>query len=116
MKTVSQVLFAVWGVTGITPTQMQIKTRQEEIREARQLAMHFAKKYTPLSMRAIGEICGKKDHSTVWHADRRINTLKDSDKKIKAQYELIDDDINGRYRVTEYRSEIMTMCVCCVQI
>jgi chromosomal replication initiator protein len=53
----------------------------------RQLAMYLVRSHTPLSFKKIGESFGKKDHSTVIYAIKRIEQLKAKEKKI-------GDDLN----------------------
>ena len=53
----------------------------------RQLAMYLARIHTPLSFKEIGESFGKKDHSTVIYAIKRIERLKAGEKRI-------GDDLN----------------------
>jgi len=48
----------------------------------RQLAMYLGRKYTDLSLKKIGEAFGKKDHSTVLYAVKRINKYKDMKQEI----------------------------------
>jgi len=49
----------------------------------RQLAMYFAKKYTHLSYKDIGDAFGSRDHSTVIYAVRRIEEIKPRKKGIQ---------------------------------
>ena len=53
----------------------------------RQLAMYLVRIHTPLSFKEIGKSFGKKDHSTVIYAIKRIERLKAGEKKI-------GDDLN----------------------
>lgn len=59
------------------------KSKKRELVQARQLAMHFAKKYTELSLATIGQQCGGKDHATVIHALKTVANLLETDKKFK---------------------------------
>jgi len=78
----------------LTPEQLKAKTRRREIVQPRQIIMYFAKKYTKASLQTIGAMCGGKDHSTVLHACRNIEDLKQTDKQIRAYLEDIDRKIN----------------------
>ena len=53
---------------------IQTKSRKQEIVQARQITMFFAKKYTDSSFSHIGKVVGGKDHATVMHA---VKTVKD---------------------------------------
>lgn len=53
---------------------MMRKTRKGRIVEARQYAMYLIRKQLNLSQKAIGELFNNKDHATVLHACRVIET------------------------------------------
>jgi chromosomal replication initiator protein len=63
--------------------------RTQNIARARQLAMYFAKKYTNKSLPEIGKNFGGKDHTTVLHAVRKIEELKDTIPEIRENLEVI---------------------------
>lgn len=67
----------------LSPDSIQAHTRKREIVQARQLTMYFAKKMTKNSLAVIGNQCGNKDHATVLHACKTIETLKKSDKQVE---------------------------------
>lgn len=56
----------------------------------RQLAMYLARSHTPLSFKEIGESFGKKDHSTVIHAIKKIEGLKGKEKKIGDDLKMLE--------------------------
>jgi len=60
---------------------MKSKTRKREVVVARQVAMHFAKEYTDLSLKSIGYHFGKRDHSTVIHALSTVSDMMDTDQR-----------------------------------
>jgi len=68
----------------VTIEQMKDKTRKREIVIARQVAMYFAKEYTNMSLKSIGNHFGGRDHSTVIHALTSVSDLMDTDKKFRA--------------------------------
>lgn len=57
----------------------------------RQLAMYLCRKYTDLSLKKIGEAFGKKDHSTVLYAVKRVNKYKNTKKEITHDLEKIEN-------------------------
>ncbi|MDR3047892.1 MAG: chromosomal replication initiator protein DnaA, partial [Bacteroidales bacterium] len=71
------------------------QTRKREISQARQISMYFAKKYTKLSLSAIGELCGNKHHATVLHACHTISDLCETDKEMKQCIQDIEKQLNG---------------------
>ena len=60
--------------------------RTRSITRPRQIAMALAKELTSHSLPEIGEAFGGRDHTTVLHACRKINELKESDGRIGEDY------------------------------
>ena len=60
--------------------------RSRSIARPRQVAMALAKELTRHSLPEIGEAFGGRDHTTVLHACRRIEALRESDQRIKDDY------------------------------
>ena len=67
------------------------KKKQRIYSYPRQLAMYLCRKYTELSLKRIGEAFGKKDHSTVLYAVKRINKYKNIKKEITHDLKMIED-------------------------
>ena len=62
------------------------KKRNRSLARPRQLAMALAKELTNHSLPEIGDAFGGRDHTTVLHACRKIESLKISDIRIKEDY------------------------------
>jgi chromosomal replication initiator protein len=62
------------------------KKRTRSIVRPRQIAMLLCKQLTNHSLPEIGDAFGGRDHSTVIHACRKINDLKDEDMVIKEDF------------------------------
>ena len=62
------------------------KRRNRSVARPRQLAMALAKDLTGHSLPEIGDAFGGRDHTTVLHACRKINELRQSDQKIQEDY------------------------------
>ncbi|NOY66250.1 MAG: chromosomal replication initiator protein DnaA [Gammaproteobacteria bacterium] len=60
--------------------------RTRSITRPRQIAMALAKELTNHSLPEIGDAFGGRDHTTVLHACRKINELKESEIRIKEDY------------------------------
>ncbi len=60
--------------------------RTRSVTRPRQIAMLLAKEMTNHSLPEIGDSFGGRDHTTVLHACRKINELKESDSKISEDY------------------------------
>jgi chromosomal replication initiator protein len=60
--------------------------RTRSITRPRQIAMSLAKELTNHSLPEIGSEFGGRDHTTVLHACRKVNELKESDMRIAEDY------------------------------
>ena len=73
--------------------QLALKTRKQQVVQARQIAMYLAKKYSSTSLAAIGKQCGNKDHATVHHACKTVSDRLETDKQFKAMMADIEKKI-----------------------
>ncbi len=64
---------------GVDVGMLSAKKKTQNIVQARQVAMYLARRLTGMSLKAIGESFGGRDHSTVIHACNLIERLKAED-------------------------------------
>jgi len=62
------------------------KKRTRSIARPRQIAMALAKELTNHSLPEIGDAFGGRDHTTVLHGCRRIEALRESEKRVDEDY------------------------------
>jgi chromosomal replication initiator protein len=62
------------------------KKRSRSIARPRQVAMALAKELTSHSLPEIGDAFGGRDHTTVLHACRRIEALRETEKRVDDDY------------------------------
>lgn len=62
------------------------KSRSRSVARPRQIAMALAKELTSKSLPEIGKVFGGRDHTTVLHACRKVQELKESDEGINEDY------------------------------
>ncbi|CAH0351980.1 MULTISPECIES: chromosomal replication initiator protein DnaA [unclassified Sphingobium] len=79
----------------IDASEMRSKRRARAIARPRQVAMYLAKKMTPRSLPEIGRIFGGRDHSTVIHAVRTIEALRESNPDIDADVRALLRQLEG---------------------
>lgn len=79
----------------IDPSEMRSKRRARAVARPRQVAMYLAKKMTPRSLPEIGRIFGGRDHSTVIHAVRTIEQLRESNPEIDADVRALLRQLEG---------------------
>ena len=79
----------------IKVADMFSKKRTRVIARPRQLAMHLAKELTDLSLPEIGQSFGGRDHTTVLHACRKMEELKNTDPALRKDYSLLMQVLTG---------------------
>lgn len=70
----------------IKMADMKSKTRSRSVARPRQMAMALAKELTSHSLPEIGREFGGRDHTTVMHACKTINELRQEDRTIQEDY------------------------------
>jgi chromosomal replication initiator protein len=88
--TIPRICDAVCRYYNIDSAALQATSRKQEVVLARQVAMFFAKKYTRLSLNAIGDEIGRLGHTSVIYAIRSIRNRVEVDKTFRASIEAID--------------------------
>ena len=63
------------------------KSRRRSITRPRQVAMCLAKELTTHSLPEIGDAFGGRDHTTVLHACRRVKELRDTESRVREDYQ-----------------------------
>ena len=74
---------------------MHSKKRTRVIARPRQVAMWLAKELTPMSLPAIGEAFGGRDHTTVLHACRTIAELRLGDTQLNHDLHVLTQVLRG---------------------
>lgn len=67
---------------GLKVADLLSERRAREVARPRQIAMYLAKKMTPRSLPEIGRRFGKRDHTTVMHAVKKVEQLRAEDREI----------------------------------
>jgi chromosomal replication initiator protein len=73
---------AVCDVFGLEPAQLRSERKGRSVSEPRMLAMWLARKYTRAAWSEIGEFFGRRSHSTVIAAHRRVERLLSTQSEI----------------------------------
>lgn len=85
--------YIVCKESGLFPELLRVKIRKREIVSARQLAMYFYMTETRLTLAETGYLLGGFDHSTVLHATKVVNNLRETDRNYRALFERIEKQI-----------------------
>jgi chromosomal replication initiator protein len=70
----------------IRVSDLTSNSRLRALSRPRQMAMALAKELTSFSLPEIGEAFGGRDHTTVLHACRKINELREADERLRDDY------------------------------
>ncbi len=84
---ISLIIDIVEKYTGINRADIIGKSREKSVVEARQIAMFFAKRFTKISMKRIGNDFGGREHVTVVHSIDKINNLIKENDEYKQKLE-----------------------------
>ncbi len=79
----------------IRPAEMTSARRAREVARPRQVAMYLAKRLTPRSLPEIGRRFGGRDHTTVMHAVKRIESLRAEDAELDGDLVLLTRRLEG---------------------
>ncbi len=79
----------------IRQAEMSSARRAREVARPRQVAMYLAKQLTPRSLPEIGRRFGGRDHTTVIHAVRQIERLRQTDAELDADVRLLIRQLEG---------------------
>jgi chromosomal replication initiator protein len=79
----------------LKPVDLVSARRARAVARPRQIAMYLAKRLTTRSLPEIGRKFGGRDHSTVIHAVRRIEELRDSDRDVDGAVRTLMRELEG---------------------
>lgn len=89
------IISAVEKYFNLKENDMKGSSRSQNIAFPRQIAMYVLKDLTDLSLKQIGELFGKRDHTTVMHAIRNVESKKTSDPLVEKYISEIYTDIKN---------------------
>ena len=93
--TIDQIQKTVADYYKIKIADMHSKKRTRIIARPRQVAMWLSKELTPLSLPAIGDAFGGRDHTTVLHACRTITELRLADNQLNHDVHVLTQVLRG---------------------
>lgn len=89
--TVEHIQKTVADFCKIKVADMHSKKRTRDVARPRQIAMALTKELTALSLPAIGDAFGGRDHTTVLHACRTIENLRQTESTVAHEYLVLLD-------------------------
>lgn len=93
--TIDEIQRAVSAHFELKPLDLVSARRARVVARPRQIAMYLAKRLTTRSLPEIGRKFGGRDHSTVIHAVRRVEELRDSDREVDGAVRLLMRQLEG---------------------
>ncbi len=93
--TIEDIMRAVTTRYGIRLADLQSKKRSRSIALPRQVCMHLARLLTRHSLEEVGGYFGGRDHSTVLHANRAVDSLRAENPEFQAMLDLIIQDLQA---------------------
>lgn len=94
--TIEQIIDAVTKRFGVRLADLQSRKRSKSISLPRQVCMYLARSLTRHSLQEIGGYFGGRDHTTVLHANRAIDSLRHADATLHAALEQLAREIRAR--------------------
>lgn len=79
----------------LKPLDLVSARRARAVARPRQIAMYLAKRLTTRSLPEIGRKFGGRDHSTVIHAVRKVEELRDQDREIDQAVRVLMQQLEG---------------------
>lgn len=79
---------------GITVDQIMSKSRSSNVTKPRQIAMYLCKNMTGHTLDSIGQLLGKRDHSTIINGIKKVTDEMSADTEFKQTVETIRKKIN----------------------
>jgi len=93
--TIDEIQRAVSAYFDLKPIDLVSARRARVVARPRQIAMYLAKRLTTRSLPEIGRKFGGRDHSTVIHAVRRVEALRDSDADVDRAVRTLQRELEG---------------------
>ncbi len=92
---IDEIIRKVTDHYGLNMTDMLSQRRTRSIARPRQVAMYLAKVLTQHSLPEIGRQFGKRDHTTVIHAVKKVEELQTTDGQISKDIEVLRRQLEG---------------------
>ncbi|MBL9031713.1 MAG: chromosomal replication initiator protein DnaA [Phycisphaerae bacterium] len=96
--TIHTVIAAVTEFYGVRLTDLQSKRRHRSVTMPRQVCMYLARTHTRHSLEEIGGHFGGRDHTTVMHAIRAVDSRRKSDPTFDQQVVSLDERLRHPIR------------------
>lgn len=79
---------------GVKPEDITSQRRNSEYVQPRQVVMYLCREMTDISTPNIGKILGKKDHTTILHGCKKIETEMNNNEELRNKVDIIKKKLN----------------------
>ena len=93
--TIEQIIDAVTKRFGVRLADLQSRKRTKSVTLPRQVCMYLARNLTRHSLKEIGGYFGGRDHSTVLHANRIIESLRHRDPELDGAIDQLTNELRA---------------------
>ncbi|MDG2054071.1 MAG: chromosomal replication initiator protein DnaA [Phycisphaerales bacterium] len=93
---IQSIIDAITSYYDVKLTDLLSKRRQKSIALPRQIGMWLARKHTRYSLEEIGGYFGGRDHTTVMHAIRAINTKRKGDSSLDQDLSHLEEQLSSQ--------------------
>ena len=81
----------------LSPSDLEGKSRKKEIARARHIAIYLARELTDNSFPALGKKFGGRDHSTVMHSHKKIDSMIEDTPLLYEEIKELKEDIRSNF-------------------
>jgi chromosomal replication initiator protein len=93
--TIEDILKVVTSRYSVRLADLQSRKRSRSIALPRQICMYLARTLTRHSLEEIGGYFGGRDHTTVMHANRTIETMREKDVQFQASLDRLTEEVQS---------------------
>lgn len=93
--TIDTIMKLIASELNVKPSEIRSKSRTRSIVNARRIAIYLTREFTPMSMPQIAQYFGMKDHSTVSHTMKKIQSLLEEDNAFKIKIDELHNKISA---------------------
>ena len=92
--TMQDIINRVCTVFSVTEEEIVGKSRRKNIAEARQVVAYLSRKILDMPLNSIGLHLGGRDHTTIMHAEKKVEELLKKDERFKRRVDIIHNELN----------------------
>jgi len=92
---ITRIIEAVAQFYKVSPKKLQQKSRKAKFIKPRQIAMYLLREELNKSLPSIGRLFGRRDHTTVIHAHKKIAKMVQDSPELKSELEQIKNILYG---------------------